>query len=71
MSLQISRKYQEYRDFDNEDLGFCYRFFSIEATMSFQREAQTCHPFSATSVAIMDQNICSHGILNQAHIKVC
>ena len=30
---------------------------SIEAAMSFQRAAQTCHPFSATFVAIIDQNI--------------
>ena len=30
---------------------------NIEAAMSFQRAAQTCHPFSATFVVIMDQNI--------------
>ena len=30
---------------------------NIEAAMSFQRAAQTCHPFSATFIAIMDQNI--------------
>ena len=30
---------------------------NIEAAMSYQRAAQTCHPFSATFVAIVDQNI--------------
>ena len=30
---------------------------SVVAAMSFQRATQTCHPFSATSVAIMNQNI--------------
>ena len=32
--------------------------------MSFQREAQTCHPFSATFVAIVDQNIDRPGCIH-------
>ena len=53
-----------YLHFDNRSRSkkmkiwfFVTVLLSIEGAMSFQRAAQTCHPFSATSVAIMNQNI--------------
>ena len=36
--------------------------------MSFQRAAQTCHPFSATFVAIIDQNIDGPGALEDPQL---
>ena len=53
-----------YRDFDNRSRLKKMKIWviitvllSVVAAMSFQRATQTCHPFSATSVAIMNQNI--------------